>query len=105
MISSPEVPTFSEQGLGGIHLIGGAQSTPKPVVDKLAMLLNQIVAMEDTKAFLILMGSDHWISSPEIAQKQLADDIETFGRLVKTANHPSIESMVASTKLLLAHRS
>ena len=90
MVSSPDVPTFKEQGIEGIHLMGWFSAmvpagTPKPIVDQLSNWLNEIVASEDTRKFLISMGSDPWVSSPEIAQKQLAQDIEEMGRLVKVA--------------------
>ena len=90
MVSSPHVPTFREQGIEGIHIMGWFSAmvpaaTPRPIVDQLSKWLNEIVSMEDTRKCLISMGSDPWVSSPEIAQKQLAADIENMGRLVKAA--------------------
>jgi len=88
--SSPHVSTFKEQGIEGINLIGWFSAmvpagTPAPIVQKLSNWINEIVAMEDTKRFLVAMGSDPWVSSPEIAQKQLATDIDEMRRLVGVA--------------------
>ncbi len=90
MQSAAELPTFEEQGVSGIDLLGWFSmmvpaGTPKPIVTQLNGWLNQILAMPETKAFLNSFGSDPWASTPEEAQARLLKDIKDWGEYVRAA--------------------
>lgn len=85
--SHPELATFTEQGVG-MDLLGWwaafvPAGTPRPVIDRLAALFNQIQALPETKTFLNTYGSDAWILTPEQAQARLAKDVSDWAAYVK----------------------
>ncbi len=85
----PDVPTFAEVGLAGFgHTSWTAMfvpaGTPKPIVDKLNAAIVKIVeAPEFKKRF---DGLNIVTSTPEAAQKWIADDYYYWGDIVKRAN-------------------
>lgn len=87
----PDVPTMEEAGIPDYNFDGwwGAfvpAKTPPDVVAKLAALILEINRLPETKKFLEtavalpLFGDAAWM------RKQLAEDTETWGRLVKLSN-------------------
>ena len=87
MESHPELPTFSEQGIPmdllGWWAVFAPAGTPRPVVDKLASLFNDIQKLPETKTFLNTYGGDPWIFSPEEGQARLAKDVKDWADYVK----------------------
>ena len=57
--------------------------TPRPVVDKLASLFNDIQKLPETNKFLNTYGSDAWIFTPEEGQARLAKDVKDWADYVK----------------------
>jgi tripartite-type tricarboxylate transporter receptor subunit TctC len=90
MQTAPELPTFEEQGVTGIDLLGWFSmmvpaGTPKPIITQLNTWLNRVLALPETKAFLNGFGSDVWASTPEEAQARLLQDIKDWGEYVRAA--------------------
>ncbi|MBM3607099.1 MAG: tripartite tricarboxylate transporter substrate binding protein [Alphaproteobacteria bacterium] len=89
MQTSPNVPTFREQGhdivlMGYFSAIVPAE-TPKPVVAEINRLFSTVVAMEETKKFLNTIGSEPWINSPEKAQELYLSEFENYRKAVAVA--------------------
>jgi len=89
MESHPDLPTFTEQGVP-MDILGWwaafvPAATPRPIVDKLAALFNQIQAMPETKAFLNSYGSDPWVQTPDETQARLAADVKNWAEYVRIA--------------------
>ena len=87
----PEVPTMQEAGIPNFNFDGwwGAfvpAKTPPDVVAKLASMIAEINRQPETKKFLDtavalpLFGDGEWMRA------QLAEDTETWSRLVKISN-------------------
>ena len=85
--SHPELMTFTEQGvpmdLLGWWAVFVPAGTPRPVVDKLASLFNDIQKLPETNKFLNTYGSDAWIFTPEEGQARLAKDVKDWADYVK----------------------
>jgi tripartite-type tricarboxylate transporter receptor subunit TctC len=89
----PDVPTMKEAGVEGVDLTAwwavlAPAGTPKPVVDKLSGWFNQILAMDDTKAFLAKIATDPMPGNPDSLRKLLAVDVERWGEYVRLAEIP-----------------
>jgi len=89
MQTSPNVPTFREQGhdivLMGYFSAMVPAETPKPVVAEINRLFSTVVAMEETKKFLHNIGSEPWINSPEKAQELYLAEFENYRKAVGIA--------------------
>jgi tripartite-type tricarboxylate transporter receptor subunit TctC len=87
--ATPDLPTMKEAGVPvELVLWFGAMvpaATPKPIVDQLNKWINQVVAMDETRKFLINNGSDPWINTPEQAQAQFVKDQQDWANYVKLA--------------------
>jgi len=86
----PDVPTLTEAGYGGGDVapwwgVVVAPGTPKPIVDKLAALFNQITAAEDTRQFLSRAAFDPFPGSPEQMQALMKTDAERWRGYVELA--------------------
>ncbi|HWL04794.1 MAG TPA: tripartite tricarboxylate transporter substrate binding protein [Xanthobacteraceae bacterium] len=92
MKSLPGVPTFKSLGLDmdltGWWAAGVAQGTPRPIVDKLNGWFNQILATDEAVKFLNDNGAEPFISSPDEAQKFLADSVKAWESYVEIAQLP-----------------
>lgn len=89
MQTSPNVPTFREQGhdivLMGYFSAMVPAETPKPVVAEINRLFSTAVAMEETKKFLNTIGSEPWINTPEKAQEIYLAEFENYRKAVAIA--------------------
>jgi tripartite-type tricarboxylate transporter receptor subunit TctC len=86
----PDLPTMDEQAISGVNLVGWfaamvPSATPRPVVDKLNKLFNDIVATDETRQFLARSGGDPWIATVEESQKFYLSEIKAWGDYVKLA--------------------
>lgn len=86
----PELPTMDEQGVKGMDLNGWFAAfvpvaTPKPVVQKINSIFNDLLKSEETVKFLNQFGGDPWITTPEEGQAYLLKDIKNWGEYVKIA--------------------
>jgi tripartite-type tricarboxylate transporter receptor subunit TctC len=86
----PNLPTMAETGLTGYDL--GAwfaaflpPHTPPQIAQKLSDWLNQIMAMPETKKFLLNVATDTFPGSPEALRKFQAAEIDKWGIIVKAA--------------------
>ena len=61
------------------------KGTPKPVLDKLEKLFNEIAVMPDTKEFLEKTGSDAFPGNAKLARELIEKGVKTWGDWVKLA--------------------
>lgn len=85
----PDIPTMTESGVPmdltgwwAVHLPTG---TPKPIIDQINKWFNEILAQEDTKAFLNKFGGDPFISTPEQAQALFVKEDKAWAEYVRIA--------------------
>jgi tripartite-type tricarboxylate transporter receptor subunit TctC len=89
--AAPDVPTMIEAGVPGFDLTAwwGAwfpPGTPRPIVDKVAGWLNQILATEDAKKFLAQSATDPWPGSPESLAALVPKEVEKWTTVLRDAN-------------------
>ena len=87
--ASPELLTMKEQGVD-MDLLGWfaamvPMGTPKPVVDYLNKVFNQINGTEESKKFLNSVGGDPWLTTPEIGQARMIQDVKDWAGYARTA--------------------
>ncbi len=90
LAANPDFPTMTELGYP-MNLMGWfaamvPSATPRPIVDQLGIWFSQIVATDETKAFLNRIASDPFISTPDQAQALLLQQIKDWGEYVRVAN-------------------
>jgi tripartite-type tricarboxylate transporter receptor subunit TctC len=90
MEADPSLPTMKEQGID-MDLLGWfaamvPMGTPRPVIEQLNKLFNQINATEESRKFLNSIGGDPWIGTPEEGQARLLRDVKDWGGYVRMAN-------------------
>jgi len=86
----PDVPTLAESGYGGGDVapwwgVVVPAGTPRPIVDRLSALFNEITAAEDTRQFLSRAAFDPFPGSPEQMQSLMKSDAERWRGYVETA--------------------
>lgn len=87
----PEVPTFSEAGLPGFRAEGwfgivAPAATPKDAINKISSEMAVILAMPDTREYLIKQGSEAYVSTPDQVTALIKADIAKYARIIKDAN-------------------
>jgi tripartite-type tricarboxylate transporter receptor subunit TctC len=87
--SVPDLPTMTEVGIP-MDLMGWFSAmvpagTPRPVVEQINAWFRQVIATEETKAFLNKFGGDPWVASVDEAQARLIKDIKDWGEYVRVA--------------------
>ena len=87
----PDVPTMQEAGVPDFEVdswyaVFVPAKTPKPVVDKLNTVLNQIVREADIKEKLLQQGSEGVGGTPEALGKVVTTELARWSKLVKEAN-------------------
>jgi tripartite-type tricarboxylate transporter receptor subunit TctC len=92
MLAMPDLPTVNEAGqpdfgdLTAWWAVFVPAGTPPEIVAKLEGWFNEIVASEETKAFLNNLGSDPFPGNSSLLRDQLASDIAKWADFVKLAN-------------------
>ena len=86
----PDIPTMAESGLNGMDVpswwgVVVPAGTPRPIVDRLGVLFNEITVSDDTKKFLQKLAIDPMPGSAETMASMLKRDTERWGRLVQLA--------------------
>ena len=86
---APELPTLKEQGID-VELLGWfaamvPMGTPKPIVDQINKWFNEINSQPDSKKYLNSVGGDPWITTPEVGQARLIQDVKDWSVFVKAA--------------------
>jgi tripartite-type tricarboxylate transporter receptor subunit TctC len=87
----PNVPTMAESGFPGFDLIAWwgvvvPAGTPKPIVDKLESLFNQIAVSDDTRKFLAIAASDVLPGNQAKMGALIKNDMDRWAGYVKLAN-------------------
>jgi tripartite-type tricarboxylate transporter receptor subunit TctC len=87
----PEVPTMQEAGVSDFEVDSWyamfvPAKTPRPVVDKLNKVLNDIVRDGDIRAKLLDQGSEGVGGTPEELGKVVSTELVKWARLAKDAN-------------------
>jgi tripartite-type tricarboxylate transporter receptor subunit TctC len=91
LASLPDVPTFAEQGMPEFNLQAWngllvPAATPKPVVARLAAMVQEVLAMPEVKEKLAAMETEAIGSSPAQFASFLQSESDRFARVVKAAN-------------------
>ena len=86
----PNVPTMAEQGFPDIVIepwwgVFVPAGTPAPIVKKLHAAFQQILALPETKDFLLRIANDPLPGSPEMLRDMLARDLAKWGEYLKLA--------------------
>ena len=87
----PNVPTASESGLSGLEMTGWfglmvPAGTPKDVIDKIYADVATVLKDPDMQAKLAAQGMTPVANTPEQFTKQIADELQQWGTIVKTRN-------------------
>jgi tripartite-type tricarboxylate transporter receptor subunit TctC len=85
------VPTIAESGVAGYEVriwygVLAPAGTPKDVVAKLATEINRITALPEMKERLDAAGMERLMVPTERYEAVMRQDMEKFGRIIKTAN-------------------
>jgi len=89
----PDVPTAIEAGVPGLTLtvwygMFAPAATPREIVTRLNRELVKALETPDLRERLAAIGVDPWPGTPEQLGELLRSQIETFGRVVRSANLP-----------------
>ncbi len=89
-VSLPDIPSASEAGITNSDIIGWwsvhmPKGTPKPILDQLETLFNQIAVDEETKRFLANLGSDPLPGNSQMLKSLLVKDTDAWREYVKLA--------------------
>jgi len=89
MSAVPDLPTMAEVGIP-MDLMGWFAAmvpagTPRPVVDQINAWFKQVIATDETKAFLNKFGGDPWVASVDEAQARLLKDVKDWGDYARIA--------------------
>lgn len=84
----PDVPTFDELGVKGMDYeqwfgILGPAGMPRPVVDKLAAAMDQVMRMPDVRERLVSMALNVAAPGPDEMKRQLEGDAARWVRLAQ----------------------
>ena len=84
----PELPSLNELGLSGFQLeiwnaVAAPKAMPKPIVDKLAVLIGDIVRTPDARSKLFTQGWQAVGSSPEGLANRIKADTALLGGVIK----------------------
>ena len=88
--SLPNIPTFIESGIkdfvidSWVGLLAPAR-TPRPIIDRLNAVLNEVLADVDAKARLDKMGITPSPGTPEDYHASIKRDLERYAEVVKAA--------------------
>ena len=87
--ANPDIPTMTELGtpmdVTGWFAAMVPSATPRPIVDQIAKMFNEVTASDDGKKFLNSVASDPWINTPDQAQAYLMQQIKDWADYVKVA--------------------
>jgi tripartite-type tricarboxylate transporter receptor subunit TctC len=89
-VSLPDIPSAAEAGINNSDIIAWwsvhmPKGTPKPIIDKLETLFNQIAVDEETKKFLANLGSDPFPGNSQMLKDLLVKDTAAWHEYVKIA--------------------
>lgn len=82
----PDVPTFDEQGLSGVHSdtwfgLAGPAGMPRPLVEQIAGLCDKAMSDPAMRARLAALGAEPTGLGPDAARAQMQREVKTFADL------------------------
>ena len=88
---TPELPTFSEEGLKGFEAVNWwgilfPTGVPRAIIDKVNADMVKVLAMADVKEKLAVFGVEAVSSTPEEFGKYMDSERAKWGKLIKEAN-------------------
>ena len=88
--AAPEIPTVSESGVPGFETIGwngvvAPANTPRPIIDRLNAVINEVVQQPAMTAKLSAQGVEIDIKTPEELARMIELEINKWDALVKKA--------------------
>jgi tripartite-type tricarboxylate transporter receptor subunit TctC len=88
---TPELPTFSEEGLKGFEAVNWwgilfPTGVPRPIIDKVNADMVKVLAMTDVKEKLAVFGVEPISSTPEAFGKYMDNERAKWGKLIRAAN-------------------
>lgn len=87
--ANPDIPTMTESGipmdLTGYFSLMVPTGVPRPIVEQLYKWANEVVASDETKAFLNKFASDPWVSQPGEGQAYFLKDIANWHDYIRIA--------------------
>ena len=88
---TPELPTFSEEGLKGFEAVNWwgilfPTGVPRTIIDKVNADMVKVLAMADVKEKLAVFGVEAVSSTPEEFDKYMDSERAKWGKLIKEAN-------------------
>jgi tripartite-type tricarboxylate transporter receptor subunit TctC len=86
----PNLPTFSEAGIGGLELspwfgLLAPAGTPEPVVRKINADIGELLRDKDVVDKFAAIGADPYITQPDQFGRILQDDIHKWAQVVKAS--------------------
>ena len=86
----PDVPTMAESGVSGYEAVGwtslvAAKGTPQPIVQKLNLQLQQIMAMPEIRQKLLVIGFEPSGGSPNDLERTIQSEYVKWGQVIKAA--------------------
>jgi tripartite-type tricarboxylate transporter receptor subunit TctC len=90
-LALPDVPTFSEAGLPGFHAEGwfgivAPTGTPKFAIDKLSNEVAAILALPESRDYLVKQASEAFILTPQQVNALIKSDVARYAKIIKDAN-------------------
>lgn len=87
----PNVPTFKEAGLPGVHFVSwvglfGPANMPKDVVEKINAGIKKVAAVPEVKDQIAKAGGDVSVSSPQEFDAMIRRDMQNFADLARKVN-------------------
>jgi tripartite-type tricarboxylate transporter receptor subunit TctC len=87
----PGVKSFAEQGFADFEAptwwaFFGRAGTPQPIVDRMSEALAKSLADPEVKSKIEEQGADVVASTPEVCGRFVANEIERWGQVIRTAN-------------------
>jgi tripartite-type tricarboxylate transporter receptor subunit TctC len=87
----PDVPTFSEAGLPGFRPEGWfgivmPAAAPKFAINKMSSEVMAVLALPDSRDYLIKQGSEAYVSTPEQVNALIKADVARYAKIIKDAN-------------------
>jgi tripartite-type tricarboxylate transporter receptor subunit TctC len=87
--ANPDIPTMTELGtpmdVTGWFAAMVPSATPRPIVEQIAKMFNEVTATEDAKKFLNSVASDPWINTPDQAQAYMLRQVKDWADYVRIA--------------------
>ena len=82
----PEIPTFAELGINGMDYeqwfgIMGPANLPKPIIDKIALAMKQVLNMPDVRERLSGMALEVASPTPEEMKRKVEEDSNRWQKL------------------------